>query len=372
AALQSALHEAKEDRASLSVLRLAKALAQLKAATPEVRARAQEAVAIPLRVTLDQIGMQLKAGPATIRTLPPDLVADWMTKDGRVRVQVLPHADRIDNESLRRFAVAVQEVAPDATGAPIYTSASADSVVDAFLQAAAYSVIVIIVLLAVVLRRARDVVLTMLPALLSGLLTFATCAILGLPLNFTNIIALPLLFGMGVAFNIYFLMAWRGGETAMLPSSLMRAVVFSALMTANAFGALWLSTHPGTASMGRLLMIALGWELLVTLLFRPALLARAPQSKPWLSGFTAGATDLPIPAFARVFYKGSAANVPPYHHPIQERPVSSFIWRRSLPRLAAGAVAITLLGLGLLSMMSGRVSAADQDPAAQLVQRAAD
>ena len=51
----------------------------------------------------------------------------------------------------------------------------------------------------------------------------------------------------------------------MLQSSLMRAVVFSALTTATAFGALWLSSHPGTASMGRLLMISLGWELLVTL-----------------------------------------------------------------------------------------------------------
>jgi hopanoid biosynthesis associated RND transporter like protein HpnN len=278
AALLGAIHEAGEEPASLAVLRLAKALDQLKAATPEVRARAQAAVAVPLQATLDQIRTQLKASPVTISTLPPALVADWMTKDDRVRLQVLPHAGRTDNEFLRRFAAAVQEVAPDATGAPIDTSASADTVVEAFLQAGAYSGIVIIVLLAVVLRRARDVVLAMLPALLSGLLTFATCGILGLPLNFTNIIALPLLFGVGVAFNIYFVTAWRAGETAMLTSSLMRAVVFSALATANAFGALWLSTHPGTASMGRLLMIALGWELLVTLLFRPALLARSPQS----------------------------------------------------------------------------------------------
>jgi predicted exporter len=101
-----------------------------------------------------------------------------------------------------------------------------------------------------------------------------TCGVLDLPLNFANIIALPLLFGVGVAFNIYFVTAWRAGETAMLESSLMRAVVFSALTTATAFGALWLSSHPGTASMGRLLTISLGWELLVTILVRPALLAR--------------------------------------------------------------------------------------------------
>ncbi|MBV8186636.1 MAG: MMPL family transporter, partial [Alphaproteobacteria bacterium] len=155
-------------------------------------------------------------------------------------------------------------------------SFSGDTVVHAFLQAGLYSLVAITLLLAVVLRRVRDVLLTLAPVALSGLLTFATCALFDLPMNFTNIIALPLLFGVGVAFNIYFVLAWRAGETDMLQSSLMRAVVFSAMTTATAFGALWLSTHPGTASMGRLLMISLAWELLVTLLVRPALLARPP------------------------------------------------------------------------------------------------
>ena len=199
-----------------------------------------------------------------------------MTRDGRARIQVLPSSGRTDNEFLRHFSAAVLNVAPNASGAPISTSASGDSVVEAFLQAGVYSAVAIVVLLALVLRRATDVMLTMAPVLLSGLLTFATCGVLDLPLNFANIIALPLLFGVGVAFNIYFVTAWRAGETAMLASSLMRAVVFSALTTATAFGALWLSSHPGTASMGRLLMISLGWELVVTILVRPALLAHPP------------------------------------------------------------------------------------------------
>ena len=281
AALRTAAAEAKGDSASASARRLAEAIDRLVAATPETRARAAAAVTVPLRIMLAHIRTELEARPVTIESLPSDLVADWITKDGRARIQVLPQGDRDDNESLRRFATVIQTVAPDATGRPISTSASGDSVVEAFMQAGLYSIVAIVLLLAVVLRRARDVVLTMLPVLLSGLLTFATCGALDLPLNFTNIIALPLLFGVGVAFNIYFVAAWRAGETAMLKSSLMRAVVFSALTTANAFGALWLSTHPGTASMGRLLMISLGWELLVTLLFRPALLARSPYSKLW-------------------------------------------------------------------------------------------
>jgi hopanoid biosynthesis associated RND transporter like protein HpnN len=265
------------EAAAVSARRLSDVLERLKAATPDVRAAAAFAVVTPLRVMLEQTRALLQAGPVTLKTLPPELVADWIAKDGRARIQVLPHDNGEDNASLRRFADAILAIAPDATGRPISISASGDTVVEAFLQAGLYSLLAIILLLAVVLRRARDVLLTMLPVLLSGLLTFATCAAFDLPLNFTNIIALPLLFGVGVAFNIYFVLAWRAGETGMLQSSLMRAVVFSALTTATAFGALWLSSHPGTASMGRLLMISLGWELLVTLLFRPALLARPPE-----------------------------------------------------------------------------------------------
>jgi len=276
AALQSTASQAEEGPASGSVRRLADALDRLKAATPDVRARAQLAVTVPLSVTLEQIRTELKASPVSVEILPPDLVDDWMTRDGRARIQVLPSSGRTDNEFLRHFSAAVLNVAPNASGAPISTSASGDSVVEAFLQAGLYSAVAIVVLLALVLRRATDVMLTMAPILLSGLLTLATCGVLDLPLNFANIIALPLLFGVGVAFNIYFVTAWRAGETAMLESSLMRAVVFSALTTATAFGALWLSSHPGTASMGRLLMISLGWEILVTILVRPALLARPP------------------------------------------------------------------------------------------------
>lgn len=273
AALRQAATQSPHAAAAASARRLADVLDRLKAATPQVRAAAAAAVVTPLRIMLDEVRDQLKARPISLENLPRELIADWTALDARARLLVLPKDDH-DNASLLRFAQAVQSVAPEATGWPISIAASGESIVHAFLQAGAYSFLAIVVLLAAVLRRARDVVLTMTPVMLSGLLTFGTCAALDLPLNFTNIIALPLLFGVGVAFNIYFVLAWRAGETAMLQSSLMRAVVFSAMTTATAFGALWLSSHPGTASMGRLLMISLAWELLVTLLFRPALLAQ--------------------------------------------------------------------------------------------------
>ena len=75
--------------------------------------------------------------------------------------------------------------------------------------------------------------LTLVPLLLAGVVTLEICVLIGLPLNFANIIALPLLLGIGVAFKIYFVMAWRSGRTKLLQSSLTRAVIFSAATTAT-------------------------------------------------------------------------------------------------------------------------------------------
>ena len=94
----------------------------------------------------------------------------------------------------------------------------------------------ITLLLAIVLRRVRDVALVIAPLLLAAGLTLAIMVVLGKPLNYANIIALPLLFGIGVAFDIYFVMNWRAGTTNHLQSSTARAVVFSALTTMAAFG----------------------------------------------------------------------------------------------------------------------------------------
>jgi len=253
--------------------RLAKALRTLAQGEPAQRQRLR-AVLIPgLVVTLDQLRAAMQAGPVTLATLPDDLKRDWVASDGRARVEVFPKGDANDNATLRRFVTAVRALAPEATGAPVSILESSRTVVRAFVQAGLWASLAITVLLAFTLRRATDVLLTLAPLVLSGLATLGICVAIGLPLNFENIIALPLLFGIGVAFNIYFVMAWRAGKRELLPSSLTRAVIFSALTTGTAFGSLWLSHHPGTSSMGKLLALSLACTLVSALLFLPALLA---------------------------------------------------------------------------------------------------
>ena len=259
---------------------LARTLGALASATPAVRGEAQRVLVTPLTVMLDQARAVLQASAVSRDTLPPEIAADWLARDGRARVQIFPKGDSNDNRVLARFTDAVVAIAPRATGVPVATQAAADTVAWAFVQAGLIALALVSALLYAVLRDPREVAFTLAPVVLSGFLTLGSCVVIGQPINFANIIAFPLLFGVGVAFHIYFVMAWRGGATDLLQSSLARAVLFSALATGSAFGALWLSAHPGTASMGKILMISLAWTLVCALIFEPALLGPAtPDDK---------------------------------------------------------------------------------------------
>jgi len=232
-----------------------------------------------LPTELSSLREALSAGPVTAADLPPEIVRDWQAPDGQARIEVVPEADARAGDGLRRFVAAVRQVAPNAGGSAVTIVASADTIIASFRQAAISAVIVIALILLVSLRRLKDAVLVMAPLLLSSVLTVVLMLVLGRGLNFANIIALPLLLGVGVSFNIYFVMNWRAGLILPLGSPTARAVMFSALTTGTAFGSLALSGHPGTASMGVLLLLSLAATLISTMVFVPALLAAVGKPK---------------------------------------------------------------------------------------------
>jgi predicted RND superfamily exporter protein len=255
------------------------AMSQLATADPALRAKAQATFISPLKTSLDMLRNLLQAAPVTAQNIPADFAADWIKPDGRARVQVLPKGDPNDNEVLRRFAQAVLAVEPTASGGPIAILESGYAVTHAFMQAGLTALVSIAILLWITLRRIGDVLMTLIPLLLAGALTLEICVVIGMPLNFANIIALPLLLGVGVAFKIYYIMAWRAGQTNLLQSSLTRAVIFSAATTATAFGSLWLSSHPGTSSMGKLLSLTLACTMLAAVVFQPLLMGPPREIK---------------------------------------------------------------------------------------------
>jgi hopanoid biosynthesis associated RND transporter like protein HpnN len=265
---------------AVAARRLADAMTALSKADPAVRQRLQDIIVQPLRIALDDLRTLLTAREVTRANLPPDLVREWVTAEGKARVDVAPSGDAADNEVLQKFARAVQAVAPEATEGPISILEARREVVVAFIEAGACALLSIGVLLWLTLRRFGDVLLTLVPLLLAGVVTLEICVLIDLPLNFANIIALPLLLGVGVAFKIYYIMAWRAGQTNLLQSVLTRAVTFSACTTATAFGSLWFSSHPGTSSMGKLLAISLLTTMAAAALFQPVLMGKPREIEP--------------------------------------------------------------------------------------------
>ena len=259
--------------------RLSVDLSKLALASPAVRDKATASFIWPLGQVLDSLQASLQSPLITLASLPPDLMQDWITADGRARVSIAPKDDPGDNDAMRRFARAVLAVEPDATEGPISVLEAGDLVVHAFAEAGVLALLSIAILLWLVLRRIGDVLLTLIPLALAGVVTLELTVLVGLPLNFANIIALPLLLGVGVAFKIYYIMAWREGQTNLLQTSLTRAVIYSALTTATAFGSLIFSSHPGTSSMGKLLALSLVCTLAAAVLFQPILMGK-PRNAP--------------------------------------------------------------------------------------------
>ena len=239
-----------------------------------------EALVRFLPMQLARLRTLLTARQVGLADVPPAIGRDWVLPDGRARLQLVPRADAArGSRNLHEFVDQVQIIAPDAGGSAVTIVATSDTIIAAFRRAAIGAILAIAAILFLALRCALDVALVLAPLLLSAAMTALVMVAAGMQLNYANIIALPLLLGVGVSFNIYFVMNWRAGETARLASPTARAVIFSALTTGTAFGSLALSRHPGTASMGDVLLLSLGCTLIATLVFVPALLSALRQPR---------------------------------------------------------------------------------------------
>lgn len=228
---------------------------------------------------LEALRESLDAKAVNLAALPEALRRREMAADGRVRVHVLPKADLRDRDALREFVGAVRAIAPRATGAPVVIFEAGRTVVRAFVEAGILSVALISLLVVVLARRVKDSLLVFAPLGLAALLTVAATVVLDLAFNFANVVVLPLLFGLGVASAIHLVMRERAeaASDGLMRTSTPRAVLFSSLTTIGSFGSIAISSHPGTASMGILLTIAIALTLICSLVVLPALMALWPE-----------------------------------------------------------------------------------------------
>ena len=226
---------------------------------------------------IDHLSGSLDAEEVTIESLPPRLRERWIAGDGCYRLEIHPIENLDQRPALDRFIADVQRIAPAATGTPLVQLKSGESVAGAFVQALGSALVLVAAVLVLVSRPRRDALLVMFPLLLAGALTVAAMVVLGIPFNFANVLALPLLLGIGVDNGIHMVRRARAaaGPGGVLATSTTRAVLTSALTTICGFGSLAFSPHPGMASMGAVLTIGLAATLACTLVVLPAIMTPA-------------------------------------------------------------------------------------------------
>ncbi len=241
---------------------------------PAALSTLQQRVIGTLPWQLSSLQTALKARRVTLANLPASLRRQFISADGQARVEVFSSLNLNRNENIRRFARDVEGVAPDAVGPPVLLVQGGRAVVDAFKEATALSFVLITVVLLLTLRNLADALTILAPLILAAMTAVAVMWVLGISFNLANIIVLPLLIGLSVAFSIYLVVRWRRGvgTAVLLDTSTSEAVVFSALTTMSSFGSLAVSSNPGMAVLGETLFIAMGAALVTILVVLPAIL----------------------------------------------------------------------------------------------------
>jgi len=237
-----------------------------------------EKVQATLLGTLPSLMSELSAGfnarQVTLADLPADIKDKWLSKNGSYRIQIFPKKDLNDLPSLVEFITEVQSVAPETTDLPIMYWESMKEVVSAFQEAIVIALVTIALLLFAIRRNIIDTLLVMTPLILAGLFTMASAVLTNTPINFANIIALPLLMGLGVDNGIHMVEKLHHSlseEQNIYQSSTARAMFYGALTTASSFAGLAFSPHQGIASMGLIITIGIFWIMVCTFIVLPAL-----------------------------------------------------------------------------------------------------
>jgi uncharacterized protein len=226
-----------------------------------------------LPYTLDRLKTSLTATAFGINDIPDYIRSHWLSATGLYKILITPKKDLNDAENLKEFVIDAQKVDNKVSGLPVANQASGDAVVKAFIQAFGGAFIAIVLVLLVIYKSVKQTALVILPLMLAALLTGATNVLLNNPFNFANIIALPLLLGMGIDSSILIMhrLHFNLNENEnLLQSSTTRGIIFSSITTLCSFSSLSFTAHQGMASMGLLLSIGLFFTVICSLIVLPA------------------------------------------------------------------------------------------------------
>ncbi len=213
--------------------------------------------------------------PITLTDLPVELRERYVGANGEFLVRAFARESLWDYPALQRFTIAAEGADPQATGKAFRTREGLAQMKIGFEWAGAYALAAIVVVLLLDFRRVADLMLVLFPLGVGVVLTLGVMGLCGVWLNPANMIALPLIVGVGVDNGVHVLhdyRHWRGRTAYQLGSATGRGVLVAALTTVLGFGTMMIARHRGMASLGLALTLGVTFCMVAALIWLPALL----------------------------------------------------------------------------------------------------
>jgi predicted exporter len=254
--------------------RLNTALARSPDATDGLR-QFDRRLSSDLAAELRQLRAVSRPAPVALDDVPVELRERYRGSGGEYLVRAFARESLWDYAALQRFTVAASTVDPESTGKSFRTLEGLRQMRVGFETAALYALAAIILVLLIDLRRLSDLALGLFPLGVGVILTLGVMGACGVPLNPANMIALPLIVGVGVDNGVHVIHDYRGrfrGVAYRLGAATGRGVLVAGLTTVLGFGTLMTARHAGMASLGLALTLGVASCMFAALVLLPALL----------------------------------------------------------------------------------------------------
>jgi len=219
----------------------------------------------------------------TLADIPPQLQKLYLASNGsgKILLQVYGKRDLWERAPDEEFVNAVLPVAQKATGTPVLNYYATGLLRDSYLEAAVWAFLAIVVLVFLHFQSFKYLLLTLAPLVLAVLWRTGAMVWFNIEFNPANIVTLPLIIGIDVAFGVYIIDRYReDGKFKIFSESTGKAIIMSSLTSLFGFSSLLVSQFRGMFDIGQLMSLGIAIGLVTAIFILPQILVLLQPREP--------------------------------------------------------------------------------------------
>ena len=228
---------------------------------------------------------QLGADFITPESLPDDIRDVYFSKDSTANlITIIPKENLWEKENREALYAQLSPITDKATGMVMAADQMSRIAEEDGVKAAAVALALIFIILILDFRNIKLAILTILPLLASLFSLFGAMALLGIKFDFINIVAVPLLIGIGIDDAIHISHRYRfegSGRMDKVIQKIGRAILMTTLTTIIGFASFIPSSMRAMRSTGIVLAIAMVFAFGFSIFMHSSLLIIVRERMQW-------------------------------------------------------------------------------------------